>query len=129
MKTLERIMLVDDDATTNLYNRIVLENAAAAEEIVEFQNGEEALQYLESGENHVDLILLDINMPIMDGWQFLEKYEELDETKKATIVVIMLTSSMSEHDKAKAKNAGMINKFINKPLTPDTINEILAVFG
>ena len=82
MKTLECIMLVDDDADTNFYNKIVLEQTDATNEIVVFENGKDALMYLEKGNNKVDLILLDINMPIMNGWQFLEHYEKLDENKK-----------------------------------------------
>ena len=128
MKTLERIMLVDDDTYTNLYNKIILEKASVAKEVTEFQNGKEALQYLEQGGNHVDLILLDINMPIMNGWQFLEEYEKLSDTKKATIMVIMLTSSVNYDDKKKAEKLDFIKKFINKPLDDDKIKEIMALF-
>lgn len=78
MKKLERIMLIDDDADTNYYNEIILNNIGAAEDVIVFQNGNEALEYLKKG-NKVDLILLDINMPILNGWQFLERYEELEK--------------------------------------------------
>jgi len=127
MKTLECIMLVDDDADTNFYNKIVLEQTDATNEIVVFENGKDALMYLEKGNNKVDLILLDINMPIMNGWQFLEHYEKLDENKKATTIVVMLTSSINIDDKLKAERLKSIKKFINKPIIPETINEILAL--
>ncbi len=129
MKTLERIMLVDDDLDTNFYNKIVLEQAKATNEIIVFENGKEALEYLKNGSDKVDLILLDINMPIMTGWQFLEHYERLDENRKATIVIVMLTSSINSDDRKKADKFSSIKKFINKPISPGIINEILDIFG
>ena len=121
-------MLVDDDLDTNFYNKIVLEQAKATNEIVVFENGKEALEYLKNGSDMVDLILLDINMPIMNGWQFLEHYERLDENRKATIVIVMLTSSINSDDKKKADKLSSIKKFINKPLSSGTIKEILRLF-
>lgn len=128
MKTLDRIMLVDDDSNTNLFNRIILEKASAANEIVEFQNGHDALSYLDTGKNYVDLILLDINMPVMNGWQFLDEYQKLDENKKASIVVIMLTSSVNNDDRKRAEQLGFIREFINKPLNSETVEQIRAMF-
>ena len=78
MEKLNRILLIDDDVNSNFYNRILFEQAKVCDEIIEFQNAEEGLDYLKN-ENEVSLILLDINMPIMNGWQFLEAYDQLDE--------------------------------------------------
>jgi CheY-like chemotaxis protein len=128
MKTLERILLVDDDPNTNFYNKIVLDQENSAEEIVVFNDGEDALEYLQKGNGKVDLILLDINMPIMNGWQFLEHYEKLEEEKKAAIVVVMLTSSVNQDDKKRAAQFGLKEKLFNKPLKPETIKEILSLF-
>lgn len=66
-RKLQRIMLVDDNVNTNIYNEIILNQANAAEDKVIFQNGKKAIEYLEAGYNKVDLIFLDINMPIMNG--------------------------------------------------------------
>ena len=120
-----RIMLVDDDVNTNIYNEIILNQVKAAEEILVYQNGKQALDFLETADKKVDLIFLDINMPIMNGWQFLEKYKELEDAKKAGSVVVMLTTSMNSEDKEKAFEYGVVGDFISKPLSPEALQEIL----
>lgn len=127
MRKLERIMLVDDDSDTNFYNQLILEEIEASDNIVVFQNGEDALSYLKTGQN-VDLILLDINMPLMSGWQFLEEYETLDDEMKATRVVVMLTASANIDDKKKAETYESVKRYINKPIMPEVIAEILSLF-
>lgn len=128
MKKLERIILVDDDPFTNLYNEIILKQNNASENIIPFQKGKEAIEYLETKIDKVDLILLDINMPIMNGWQFLEHYQKLDEKKRATILVVMLTSSVNIADQKKAEKLQLVKKFINKPLNEEGVNEIIGLF-
>lgn len=120
-------MLIDDDHLTNFYNKIILEMGKAANEIVVFENGNTALDYLKDNDNKVDLILLDINMPLMNGWQFLEHYDKLDDKRKAKMI-IMLTSSAHSDDKKMVEKHGSVKKFINKPLVPDTIKLILSLF-
>ena len=127
MKPLERIILVDDDAFTNLFNKIVLEKAKMANDIKVFQKGQEALDYLATGNDKVNLILLDINMPIMDGWQFLEEFDKLDASIKESVIV-MLTSSISYHDQQRAEGIPYIKKFITKPFSPETIQQIKEFF-
>lgn len=127
MDKLERILLIDDDVNTNFYNRILLSQANVCEEILEFQNANEGLDYIKEGHS-VNMILLDINMPIMNGWQFLEAYEQLDETQKDAVIVVMLTSSIDEDDQEKAAMYDSVKKFIRKPITPELINEIMELF-
>lgn len=127
MDKLERILLIDDDVNTNFYNRILLSQANVCEEILEFQNANEGLDYIKEGHT-VNMILLDINMPIMNGWQFLEAYEQLDETQKDAVIVVMLTSSIDEDDQEKAAMYDSVKKFIRKPITPELINEIMELF-
>lgn len=120
-------MLVDDDADTNFYNEIILTDAEVTNHIITFQNGNDALEYLKKGDN-VDLILLDINMPIINGWQFLESYEKMDKNLHAKIIVVMLTSSVNFDDEKKAETFNSVKKFINKPMNRKTINEIIHLF-
>ena len=127
MEKLKRILLIDDDVNTNFYNRILFEQANLSDEILEFQNATEGLDYLKK-ENEVSLILLDINMPIMNGWQFLEAYEQLDEKQKEAIIVVMLTSSINIDDQEKASKYHSVKKFIRKPISPELINEIMELF-
>ena len=80
-KKLHCIMLIDDDPATNFYHRIILRDGGWAQKIVEVKNGEEALQYLQTpfgiDNPRPSLIFLDINMPRMNGWEFLEAYKKL----------------------------------------------------
>ena len=100
------ILLIDDDKPTNFINEVVIKQLDCAEKIVVVQNGSEALDYLKSkddGEHpQPDLIFLDINMPAMNGWEFLEKYTELDKKQHGKVVVIMLTTSLNQDDEKKA---------------------------
>lgn len=125
MKKLERIMLVDDDKNTNFFNRVMLTKLGVANNIISFQSAEQALEYLRLGIEKIDLIFLDINMPIMNGWDFLEEYEQLDEAAKASILVIMLTASANPEDAIRAQQFKSVIKYINKPLDRQTIQEII----
>lgn len=128
MKKLERILLVDDDPDTNFYNEYILNQLNAADHIIAFQSAKEALQYLVEKNENVDLILLDINMPVMSGWQFLEHFNKLDKKRRSAILTVMLTASLNSDDQKKAASFPSIKKFIHKPLNKQTILEILALF-
>lgn len=121
-------MLIDDDSDTNFYNKIVLEREDASNEIIVFQNGKEALNFIKEENTKIDLIFLDINMPVMSGWQFLEHYEILEKEKQTAIIVIMLTSSANFDDKKRAESFRSVKKYINKPLNSKLIKEILSLF-
>jgi len=126
------ILLIDDDKPTNFINEVVIKQLDCAEKIVVVQNGSEALDYLKSkddGEHpQPDLIFLDINMPAMNGWEFLEKYTELDKKQHGKVVVIMLTTSLNQDDEKKASGIAYINGFKSKPLTPEIMQEVLEEY-
>ncbi len=128
MKKLERIMLIDDDEGNNFYNKFILREVDASEEIVVFQNGIDALNYLNQ-KHLVNLILLDVNMPKMNGWEFLDEYEKLDQTSKDSIIVVMLTSSINPDDQQRAQSYSTVRKFMNKPIEPEMVEEVLKLFG
>lgn len=126
------ILVIDDDEPTNFFTRMILEESGCAEHIITVQSGQEALEYLiksEKGENgsacpSPDLIFLDINMPAMSGWEFLELYKGMNILNK--IIVVMLTTSLFPEDKAKAETTPEISGFENKPLTEE---KILGIVG
>jgi CheY-like chemotaxis protein len=75
-----------------------------------------------------DLIFLDINMPVMDGWEFMQVYHKLDENKKGNKVIVMLTTSINPDDKLKASLISEITDFKSKPLFPDNLEELVKKY-
>ncbi len=122
-----RVLLVDDSEATNYIHRVLLKDIDTVKDIQLALNGEEALKIIDKG-SRPNLILLDINMPVMDGIQFLESYSKLDEETKKGTVVIMLTTSLLESDRKKAFSYREVNDFMNKPLTEDSLQSILSRF-
>lgn len=131
-KKLNCIMLIDDNNDDNFYHERVIKKNSAAEQVVSIESGAEALEYLKDQtrqENgHPDLIFLDINMPGMNGWEFLQEYEKLDGSLRSKVVIVMLTTSDNPDDKIKAGNLGVLADFRTKPLTKEMLDEIIAKY-
>lgn len=132
-RKLECVLLIDDDEPTNFLNKMIIEETGYVKEVRVAQSGQEALEYLSGRQQPAagdklptpELILLDINMPAMDGWEFLEKYDKLSPEQKAAIIVVMLTTSFNPEDESKASRISYISSYRNKPLTQETITDIL----
>jgi len=129
-KKLKLIILIDDDIDTNFYNKIIIENMNITETIKSFQNGKLALDFLISKDTNIqpEIIFLDINMPIMNGWEFLYHYNKLPKEQQSKILIAMLTSSINYEDKDKALSEGIVKEFINKPLTNEIIDKIIDTY-
>jgi CheY-like chemotaxis protein len=134
MKKLNCILLVDDNDSDNFIHKRIIEKSGIANHIEIAMNGKEALDFLVSqgktglpeGQNkQPDLIFLDINMPVMDGWEFLEEYHQLDDSQKGRVIFIMLTTSLNPADKTRAESMIDSGCFQFKPLTTEMINEIM----
>jgi len=135
MKKIKCILLVDDDATTNFLNEELINELEITEEVHVALNGQEALDYLhkkgkfkttKKGEYPVpSLIFLDINMPLMGGFEFLEKYHKLPNSKKAEVVIVFLTTSDSHKDKLKQLDDEVVRDFIEKPLKRKELLKIM----
>lgn len=115
------VMLVDEDDIDNIINQKIMESNNFSEKILVFQAGADALEYLsEHGDDPEalpEIIFLDINMPIMDGFQFLEQFEVLKKPKvHEKCKVIMLSSSISPKDIDRAASNRFVKKYLNKPL-------------
>jgi len=128
---LNSILLIDDDEATNFIHQFVIQNHGSCNQIVTKLNGQEALDYLstpnENGLPSPDIIFVDINMPTLDGWGFLEKYETQFEGQPSKIIV-MLTTSLNKHDKERAENMKVISEFRNKPLNAEILDEIVQKY-
>jgi CheY-like chemotaxis protein len=118
------ILLIDDDEPTNFLNRLTLEQTGCSRTIHVTQSGEEALDFLRNTERP-DLIFLDVNMPAMDGWEFLEHYRSLPSDRKADIVLIMLTTSLNPDDELRTKAIPEVSGFENKPLSQQRVEQLL----
>jgi CheY-like chemotaxis protein len=125
---LKNILLVDDDKVFNFINEKLLNRLNLPLKIATAGNGEEALRYLTNSakiqSELPDVIFLDLNMPLLDGFGFLKAFENLDLVNKHKILIIIVTSSLNEKDMAQAKSFG-IKYYISKPLTEAVIIEII----
>ena len=113
------VLLIEDNETTNYIHKIVLKNVGI-EKVDEALNGLEAFKYLER--ECPDIIFLDINMPVMDGWEFLKERETKALCNNAKIA--MLTSSTHPEDKKQAENYASVIAYIEKPLTSEKIQDL-----
>lgn len=117
--------MVDDDYDDNLYHKIIIKKMEITESIDEVNNGLEALEYITARMSPPELIFLDINMPKMNGWEFLERYKDLDANQKAKTVIMMLSTSANPDEIKRAKEIEEVSGFQTKPLTPESMTEIL----
>ena len=123
------VLLVDDDFDDNYIHSQVIKRSGLVEEVAIAEDGQEALELLvyraAEGKSIPELIFLDINMPGMGGWEFLDEYEQLEPALKALVVVVMLTTSLNPNDRDRARDQLGVKIFLNKPLRLKTFKEIL----
>jgi CheY-like chemotaxis protein len=125
-RKLNCILLVDDDPDDNMYHRIIIEEMNIVNRIDVALNGLEALAYLKKEEQlPPDIIFLDLNMPKMNGWEFLEQYKHLSKEQKAKVVLVILTTSANPDHIKKAQEIEEVTGFETKPLTKQILNDIL----
>lgn len=120
----QTFLLVDDNEADHFLTRTIIEKVNGSVSLEHAYDGNEALKLLRTG-IEPDLILLDISMPGLDGFGFLEAYSNSDDLKKTTIV--MLTSSYAETDKTKAFEYDVVQDYICKPLKTDDLERLKAM--
>jgi CheY-like chemotaxis protein len=131
MRKINAVLLIDDDEPTNFIHKKIIQNSGLVEIIHIVQGGREALHFLSSNEikvnnGHIpDVIFLDINMPAMDGWEFLAEYKKLETVQVKRIIIVMLTTSLNPDDELKAREIKEVYGYKNKPLTKQMIEEIV----
>lgn len=132
-KKYHAVMLVDDNEIDNLINQKMIEAANICEHIFTHSGAKSAIEFLKNIEKLVkgpvsmylpEIIFLDIDMPLMDGFQFLEEFERLSDSIKAHCKIVMLTSSLNPQDMNKAKKNQYVLKYINKPLTQENLKKL-----
>jgi CheY-like chemotaxis protein len=119
------VMLVDDNADDNFFHEREIRKSNTNYGVIAKNSGKDALEYLRlQTDPHPDLIFLDINMPGMDGWEFLKEFNQLDKEIQRGPVIIMLSTSDNRSDLEKIKAWGVISEYIIKPLTKEVMKEI-----
>lgn len=114
-----KAIFVDDDAKTNFYHKIILEEHGLEDQAIFFQSPEKALAHLKNKKgDRFDILFLDINMPRMSGWEFLIEMEKANITIPAIYIV---STSMNPRDVEKSKQHPMVSAFISKPIDIDDI--------
>jgi len=130
IQQLECVLLIDDDEATNFYHTIILEEESTGVHIQSVKSAEEGLDFLLSKGDYAELpqpgiIFLDINMPGMNGWDFLVKYDELSQEILNRSIVVMLSTSNNPDDIERAAQIPVVKEFVNKPLTSEAFWKVV----
>jgi CheY-like chemotaxis protein len=119
------VFIIDDDAIHQRIAQIMIEKHQLFDHYVSFTEAEKALAFLKENKDDSaklpDVILLDLNMPVVDGWDFLDIYENFKQDLASVIRIFIVTSSVDEKDILRAGHYSTVNGFISKPLSPDII--------
>jgi CheY-like chemotaxis protein len=126
------VLLVDDDEINNFISIKLIKKALINSDITACLNGKLAIDWLAEIQRNTpndlpDYILLDINMPVMNGWEFLEEYKRLNIDPLGKIKLYIISSSVFSNDINKARSYSMVKDFVSKPLNVDRIKELLGV--
>jgi CheY-like chemotaxis protein len=123
------ICLIDDDRIYQFTAKRMIELVNPNQKVLVFSNGKEALEYLEQSLlgalNLPDVILLDINMPVMNGWEFLQAYNNLKPSFSKDILIYMLSSSIDDKDRCQSQSFRYVTDYIEKPLNLTMMTDIL----
>ena len=129
MTTLKQLTLVDDDEVFVFLTTRMLEKYQLVDLIKIFDNGYDALVFIKENLGNIealpDIILLDLSMPIMDGWQFLDEFVKINPKIGKKITVFICSSSISPDDVARAKAINAVSDFIIKPMTKEKLIEMI----
>jgi CheY-like chemotaxis protein len=123
-KGLDVILLVDDDEATNYINQLIIESTKLDAKVYVLETAKEALEYLCKTED-TGLLLLDINMPVMNGWEMIEQLFQLTQEKAFQFKIAMLSASLNPDDKEKARKSEFVCGFLSKPLEAGQLSGLL----
>jgi CheY-like chemotaxis protein len=133
---LDSILLIDDDPITLMLCKMVIKKASFSNEIATSKNGEEALQYFDTlkqidsnneFKKQPQLIFLDLNMPVMGGWEFLDSFSTSDYADYNKTKVIILSSTIDPEDLEKSKKYPMVIDFLSKPISKEMLEYVKGI--
>lgn len=129
MKKINTFCIVDDDDIYRFTTSLLLKKSDLVNKIIMFSNGLKAINYLKEEmdniENIPDVLFLDINMPVMDGWEFLQEYLVIRPMMPKTVVIYLVSSSVDEKDVLKAKSISELSGYLVKPISSQNIKEVI----
>lgn len=127
------ILIIDDDEINNFIAAKLIDKIPPKARVSTRLNGQDGIDFIKlcvgNEANLPDIIFLDINMPIMNGWEFLEEYEIIKDKFTKKVIINMLSSSVYNDDISKSKTFSTVNKFISKPLTIEKIQDLYSSLG
>jgi CheY-like chemotaxis protein len=127
--TQHTVCLIDDDRIYQFTAKKILESTGLSKEIFIFNNGEEAINFFrensQAAEKLPDIIFLDINMPVMDGWQFLEEFQVLHQDLGKKISIYMVSSSVDDYDIKKSKEYSLVADYVIKPINRERFEQLI----
>jgi len=125
------VCVIDDDEVFQFLCEKTIEKTQRAKKLMLFLNGKEAIDFFNENKNNneslPDIIFLDIDMPIMDGWQFLEEFLPIKSDIEKRIVIYIVTSSEHPLDVSKAKDITEVKGYVIKPITVENFNNIMDI--
>ncbi|HEY1024583.1 MAG TPA: response regulator [Sphingobacteriaceae bacterium] len=119
------VFIIDDDSIHQRIAQIMIEKHRLFDVYKSYTEAEQALDFLRDNQTDPnalpDVILLDLNMPVVDGWDFLDAFEDINKNLQKQIRIYIVTSSVDEKDKVRSQTYSTVSGFISKPLSPDII--------
>lgn len=133
MNQLECAFIVDDDPIHQFGMKVLMRKLEFSKKVMVFQNGQEAidalLDMLGTKQQFPNIIFLDLNMPIKDGWGFLDDFVQIPHSNRDKILVYVVSSSISPWDQEKAKEYAVVSDYMVKPINESELKNILNDFG
>ena len=133
MKKINSVCIVDDDDVYQFTVKYEIERTDLVGEIKSFSDGEQAIQFLKQVAHSPallpDILFLDINMPIMDGWDFLEEFAQLNPSLDKKVTIYMVSSSINQKDIDRAKKINEVTDYLVKPVTRDKLTFLFNQFS
>ncbi len=129
-KKVQRAFIIDDDEVYIYAIKRLIKIQNLCDEVLVFTDGKQAVDYLEEHQNDgtqmPEVIMIDVNMPVLDGWGFIEAFQKMDLESTRNTKLFMISSSIDPRDVKKAKEIPLIIKYIFKPITFDELKEVFS---
>ncbi|NHF58796.1 response regulator [Flavobacteriaceae bacterium TP-CH-4] len=133
MKKIESACIIDDDPIFIYGTKRMMNEVNFCNQILVFNNGQDAIDGLNEittrGEDLPEVIFLDLNMPIMNGWEFLEDFVKIPNHNREKVVIYIISSSIDPRDLERIKDYEVVNNYILKPVSPEDLEKVLQNFG